>query len=73
MAALMEGRPHDEVEPSESVTNILARYRNIEDWWSSDDLDADVLPFFADWLVEKLTLVESSPLTTTWPTRSSRR
>lgn len=58
MSALMDQRPHEEPEPSESVTNILARYRDIENWWSSDDLTAAVLPFFADWLVEKLTLVE---------------
>lgn len=58
MAALLDGRPYDSFEISESVTNILARYRDIDDWWSSDDLDADVLPFFADWLVEKLVLVE---------------
>jgi hypothetical protein len=58
MASLVDRRAHDQIEPSESVTNILARYRDIEDWWSSDDLGAEVLPFFADWLVEKLTLVE---------------
>lgn len=58
MAALFDGEAYEAVEPSESVTNILQRYRDIEDWWSSDDLQADVLPFFTDWLVEKLTLVE---------------
>lgn len=58
MAALMDEQPHDDPEPSESVANILARYSDIENWWSSDDLTPEVLPFFADWLVEKLILVE---------------
>lgn len=58
MAALMDERPHEDPEPSESVSNILTRYRDIENWWSSDEFAPEVLPFFADWLVEKLTLVE---------------
>lgn len=58
MAALFEKEQYDGVDPNESVVNIVARFRDIEEWWSSDDLDARVLPFFADWLVEKLSLVE---------------
>ncbi|MDP9331963.1 MAG: DUF262 domain-containing HNH endonuclease family protein [Actinomycetota bacterium] len=58
MAALFEREPYDASRQSESVANILARFQEIEDWWSSDDLPLDVLPFFADWLIEKLTLVE---------------
>jgi len=58
MTALFDQAQYDGVSPNESVANIIARFRDIEEWWSSDDLDAGVLPFFADWLVEKLILVE---------------
>jgi hypothetical protein len=58
MAALFERESYDGVDQTESVANIIARFREIQEWWSSDDLDARVLPFFADWLVEKLVLVE---------------
>ena len=58
MAALFDEGSYDESEQSDSVTNILARFRGIQDWWSSDDLGVEVLPFFADWLIEKLILVE---------------
>jgi hypothetical protein len=58
MAALFEQEQYDGVDPNQSVANIIARFKDIEEWWSSDDLDARVLPFFADWLVEKLILVE---------------
>lgn len=58
MAALFEREQGYWVDPNESVGNIIARFRNIEHWWSSGELDGRVLPFFADWLVEKLILVE---------------
>ena len=58
MAALLEKKRYDGLDSNQSVANIIARFRGIEDWWSSDDLHARVLPFFADWLVEKLILVE---------------
>lgn len=58
MASLMQEEPFEDTGSSESITNILDRYRDVEDWWSSGDFDEEALPFFADWLVEKLTLVE---------------
>ena len=58
MTALFETEQYDGLSSNQSVANIIARFRDIEEWWSSDDLDARVLPFFADWLVEKLILVE---------------
>jgi uncharacterized protein with ParB-like and HNH nuclease domain len=42
---------------SESITNILARYSDIEDQFP-DDLLGDVLPYFVDWLIENVHLVE---------------
>ena len=41
----------------ESVTNILARYADIEELFP-DELNGRALPYFVDWLVENVHLVE---------------
>jgi uncharacterized protein with ParB-like and HNH nuclease domain len=57
MDALFTGHPFDESGRSESVLNILHRSQDIEELFH-DDLDGDALPFFADWLIENVYLVE---------------
>ena len=57
MRALFKGKPFEESGQSESVTNILRRYQDIRETFPPD-LDADALPFFADWLIENVRLVE---------------
>lgn len=57
MEALYAGLPFEENGKSESVNNILGRYRDIEEQFQND-LRGDALPFFADWLLENVHLVE---------------
>jgi hypothetical protein len=57
MDALYNGQKFDENGQTESVMNILARYHDIEDEFP-DDLLGKPLPFFADWLLENVHLVE---------------
>src|SRR5207247_5698382 len=46
-----------EPDPPESIANILARYADIEDLFP-DELRGAALPYFVDWLVENVHLVE---------------
>ena len=57
MDALYTGQTFDENDQSESVTNILARFRDIEEQFP-DEAKGSALPFFADWLIENVHLVE---------------
>ena len=57
MEALFHGKSFDETDQPESVVNILARFQDIEDNFP-DDLTGDPLPYFADWLIENVYLVE---------------
>jgi hypothetical protein len=57
MDALYNGQKFDDAGQPESVMNILARYRDIEAEFP-DDLVGKPLPFFADWLLENVHLVE---------------
>ena len=57
MEALYKGEKFGEPDPPESIANILARYAEIEDLFPSD-LAGESLPYFADWLVENVHLVE---------------
>lgn len=67
MEALMRGDTFDEEGQPESVVNILNRYQDIEallpdtlanDVENSESEYNDVLPYFADWLIENVHLVE---------------
>ena len=62
MDALFHGQPFEENHQPESVVNILRRYQNIEDGFP-DDLKEAALPFFADWLIERVYLVEITAYT----------
>jgi uncharacterized protein with ParB-like and HNH nuclease domain len=57
MEALYAGEHFDENGQSESVTNILARYSDIEENFPDDLLD-NTLPYCVDWLIENVHLVE---------------
>jgi hypothetical protein len=57
MEALYKGEEFAEADPAESVANILARYADLEALFS-DELAGKTLPYFLDWLVENVHLVE---------------
>jgi uncharacterized protein with ParB-like and HNH nuclease domain len=57
MEALFEGKPFDDTGKPESVVNILARFREIEEQFP-EELNGDALPYFSDWLIENVHLVE---------------
>ncbi len=57
MEALYKGEEYIDTGTSESITNILARYADLEDLFP-DELAGTTLPFFVDWLVENVHLVE---------------
>jgi len=57
MEALFEGRPFDAADRTESVQNLTARYANMEAAWP-EELPGDAIPYFIDWLLENVHLVE---------------
>jgi hypothetical protein len=57
MEALFTGVPFDETGRAESVVNILHRYQDVEDLFP-EELRGEALPYFADWLIENVHLVE---------------
>lgn len=57
MEALYKGEDFSDPDAPESVVNIRARYADIEDLFP-DELKGTSLPYFADWLVENVHLVE---------------
>lgn len=56
MQTLLNGRKPEVDDASESVRNIAARYANIVDHFP-EEIAADCLPFFIDWLTENVHLV----------------
>ena len=60
MEALLNGKPFEPDGHSESVTNILNRYRDIEDHFSQlpEAMSGTGLLHFVDWLIENVHLVE---------------
>jgi len=57
MDALYKGEEFADPDPAESIANILARYAELEDLFP-DELAGPALPYFVDWLVENVHLVE---------------
>lgn len=57
MEALYTGKDYIDPDPSESVANILSRYSDIEDQFPPE-LHGSALPYFVDWLIENVHLVE---------------
>lgn len=57
MDALFTGEPFDDAGQAELVVNILARFQDIKEGFP-DELAGEALPYFADWLIENVQLVE---------------
>jgi hypothetical protein len=57
MEALYKAEEFAESDPPESIANILARFAELEDLFP-DELAGPALPYFVDWLVENVHLVE---------------
>ena len=57
MEALYKGEEFVDADAPESVANILARYADLEDHFP-EELHGTALPYFVDWLVENVHLVE---------------
>lgn len=57
MEALFNNVPFDDTEQPESVKNIVARYADIKKYFPQD-LTQEALPYFIDWLIENVHIVE---------------
>ncbi len=57
MEALFNDQPFDPAGRSESVQNLYERYRDLSEAFP-DELQGDALPYFVDWLLENVHLVE---------------
>ena len=57
MEALFKNQPFDDTDKPESVVNIVKRFQEIEDSFPKE-LTGETLPYFADWLIENVHLVE---------------
>jgi uncharacterized protein with ParB-like and HNH nuclease domain len=55
--ALYRGEEFVDADAPESIANILARYSELEDLFP-EELAGPALPYFVDWLVENVHLVE---------------
>ncbi len=53
----IKGEEYHDADGSEAVSNILARYADLEDLFA-EDLGGAALPYFVDWLMENVHLVE---------------
>ncbi|MBL8862890.1 MAG: DUF262 domain-containing protein [Planctomycetes bacterium] len=57
MEALYKGEEFEGADQPESIANILARFADLDELFP-DDLAGPALPYFVDWLVENVHLVE---------------
>jgi hypothetical protein len=57
MEALYEGEPFDPSDRAESVQNLYGRYHDLEEAFP-EELQGEALPYFIDWLLENVHLVE---------------
>ena len=57
MDSLRTGKPFNGEGESESIKNILARYNDIKELFP-DELEGEALPYFTDWLAERVYLVQ---------------
>jgi hypothetical protein len=62
MEAIFQGQTPEVGDASESVRTIAARYIDLDDLFP-DEIDDRALPFFCDWLIENVHLVEISATT----------
>ena len=57
MTALLDDETLDETGQSESVVNILARFRDVTELFPFNE-STDILPYFVSWLIDKVYMVE---------------
>lgn len=62
MEAIFKGETPDVSDASESVQTIAARYQDLEDLFPKE-VDEAALPFFCDWLIDNVHLVEITATT----------
>lgn len=62
MSALFNGEVPDTSDASESVQAIVGRFQDLDDLLQEqeEDIDEAALPYFCDWLTEKVHLIEIS-------------
>lgn len=58
MEALFDGQPFEAKHQSESVQNLVGRYQDIVECFPAEIAEHKALPYFVDWLLEKVHLVE---------------
>ena len=58
MTAILHGRVFPTADQPVSVRNLWDRYQTIERRFPHDDIGADVLPYFADWLKNRVIFVD---------------
>lgn len=58
MEALFDGQPFDTTAQSDSVQNLVGRFNDIDEAFPAEIRDSKALPYFVDWLLEKVHLVE---------------
>lgn len=57
MEALFTGEPFESADQNPSVQNIMARYADFDELFP-EEFSTEALPFFIDWLIENVHLVE---------------
>ena len=57
MDSLRTGEPFNEEGESASIKNIIARYNDIKELFP-DEIDGEALPYFTNWLIERVYLVQ---------------
>ena len=62
IAAIFEGRDFEAASESESVRNLWDRYQNIVERFPDELADGPALPYFKDWLLHRVLLVEITAL-----------
>ena len=57
LQSLIDGDEPDPTDQSPSVQNLISRYNDITEFFP-EDLQGKTLPYFVDWLIDKVMLVE---------------
>lgn len=63
MEGLFKGESPGTADASESVKNIVARFDDLLDLFDETEIDDNALPFFCDWLIDNVHMVEITAAT----------
>ena len=63
MESLFKGEIPDTADGSESVKNIVARFQDLLELFDETEIDDKTLPFFCDWLIDNVHMVEITAAT----------